>query len=121
MSNLLVEKIKFVRDLQQATSGGDDIENIVSAQMKEEFRKEQQINHRLREEIKRCEMDRKRIIEQLKLLTGEKEITVQTSDGLHKTFKVTQVNIGLLLDDLKFLKQSADQKGLQVEQTQDII
>jgi hypothetical protein len=40
MSNLLVEKIKFVRDLQQATSGGDDIENIVSAQMKEEFRKE---------------------------------------------------------------------------------
>jgi hypothetical protein len=76
MSNQLVEKIKFVRDLQQATSGGDDIETIISAQMKEEFRKEQQISHRLREEIKRCEMDRKRILEQIKLLTGEKEITI---------------------------------------------
>jgi hypothetical protein len=34
-------------------------------------------------------MDRKRIIEQIKLLTGEKEITISTSDGLHKTYKVT--------------------------------
>lgn len=40
-SNLLVEKIKFARDLQKATSGGDDVEGIVSTQMKEEFRKEQ--------------------------------------------------------------------------------
>lgn len=40
MSNLLVEKIKFVRDLQKATTGGDDIENIISTQMKEEFRRE---------------------------------------------------------------------------------
>lgn len=76
MSNLLVEKIKFVRDLQKATTGGDDIENIISVQMKEEFRREQQINHRLREEIKRCEMDRLRIMERIKLLGGEKEIVV---------------------------------------------
>lgn len=40
-SNLLVERIKFVRDLQKATSDGDDVEGIVSKQMKEEFRKEQ--------------------------------------------------------------------------------
>jgi hypothetical protein len=55
---VLVEKIKFVRDLQKATSGGDDIESIISTQMKEEFRREQQLNHRLLEEIKRAEMDR---------------------------------------------------------------
>lgn len=44
--------------------------------MKEEFRREQQINHRLREEIKKCEMDRLRILERLNLLSGEKEITI---------------------------------------------
>ena len=120
-SNILVEKIKFVRDLQKATSGGDDIEAIISTQMKEEFRKEQQINHRLQEEIKRAEMDRYRIVEQIKMLNGEKEITVQTSDGLHKTFKVTQVNINLLLDDLRFLKEQADDKADAVAQTNDIV
>jgi len=36
--------------------------------MKEEFRREQQINHRHREEIKKCEMDRFRILERLNLL-----------------------------------------------------
>lgn len=76
MSNDLVEKIKFVRDLQKATSGGDDMEGIISNQMKEEFRREQQINHRLREEIKKCEMDRLRILERLSILGGEKEITI---------------------------------------------
>jgi len=30
MSNDLVDKIKFVRDLQKATSGGDDMEGIIS-------------------------------------------------------------------------------------------
>ena len=29
--------VKFVRDLQKAASGGDDIEGIVSAQMKRDF------------------------------------------------------------------------------------
>ena len=40
-SNLLVEKIRFVRDLQKATGDGDDVGAIISKQMKEEFRKEQ--------------------------------------------------------------------------------
>ena len=57
-------------------------------------------------------------MDQIKLLSGEKEITIQTSDGLHKTYKVTQVNINLLLDDLRFLKQTADNKMNQVTQTQ---
>lgn len=120
-SNLLVEKIRFVRDLQKATGDGDDVGAIISKQMKEEFRKEQQINHRLQEEIKRAEMDRQRILEQIKLLSGEKEITIQTSDGLHKTFKVTQVNIGLLLDDLRFLKTQAEEKASQLIGTSDLV
>jgi len=89
--------------------------------MKEEFRKEQQINHRLQEEIKRAEMDRQRIVEQIKLLSGEKEITVQTSDGLNKTFKVTQVNINLLVDDLQFLRNQADDKANNVAQIHDVV
>jgi hypothetical protein len=89
MSNLLVDKIHFVRDLLKATQGGDDIEAIVSQKMKDEFRTEQQMNHRLREELKRCEMDRLRIIERIKLLSGEKEVVIQTADGLSRTYKVT--------------------------------
>ena len=42
MSNELVDQIKFVRDMQKATSQGinGDIEGIVSEQMRSEFKRE---------------------------------------------------------------------------------
>ena len=40
----LLEMVKFVRDLQKAASGGDDIEGIVSAQMKRDFHREKEMN-----------------------------------------------------------------------------
>ena len=33
----LLEQVKFVRDLQRAASNGDDIEGVVSTQMKTDF------------------------------------------------------------------------------------
>ena len=44
LSNELLEMVKFVRDLQKAASGGDDIEGIVSAQMKRDFQREKDMN-----------------------------------------------------------------------------
>lgn len=51
LSNDLLEMVKFVRDLQKAASGGDDIEGIVSAQMKRDFQREKEMNARLQEEL----------------------------------------------------------------------
>ena len=32
-------------------------------------------------------------MQRIKLLSGEKEVVIETENGLQKTFKVTQVNI----------------------------
>ena len=87
------------------SSGGDDIEGIVSAQMKRDFQKEKEMNHRLQEELRRCEKERLRILERIKYLSGEKEVVIESVDGVKKTFKVTQINIENLL------KSVEDQKG----------
>ena len=85
--------MKFVRDLQRAAANGDDITGVVSIQMKSDFQREKELNQRLQEELKRCEQERLRILSRIKLLSGEKEVVVETSDGLQKTYKVTQVNL----------------------------
>ena len=89
----LLEQVKFVRDLQRAASNGDDIEGVVSTQMKTDFQREKELNFRLKEELQRCEKERLRLLERIKLLSGEKEIEVENVDGVKRTFKVTQVNI----------------------------
>lgn len=85
--------MKFVRDLQRAASNGDDIEGVVSVQLKTDFQREKELNLRLREELQRCEKERLRLLERIKLLSGEKEIEVENTDGVRRTFKVTQINI----------------------------
>ena len=104
LSNQLVEKIKFVRDLQKASGEGQDIDSCVSHQMKAEFKREQQMNTQLREELKRCEMERLKILERIKLLSGEKEVVVIQTNGMRKTYKVTTIGIERLLEDLKYFK-----------------
>ena len=89
----LLEQVKFVRDLQRAASNGDDIEGVVSTQMKSDFQREKELNFRLKEELQRCEKERLRLLERIKLLSGEKEIEVENVDGVKRTFKVTQINI----------------------------
>ena len=85
----LLEMVKFVRDLQKAASNGDDIDGVVSTQMKVEFQREKELNFRLKDELKRCEKERLRLLERFKLLSGEKEIELENTDGKRRTFKVT--------------------------------
>ena len=85
----LLEMVKFVRDLQKAASNGDDIDGVVSTQMKVEFQREKELNFRLKDELKRCEKERLRLLERFKLLSGEKEIEIENTDGKRRTFKVT--------------------------------
>lgn len=69
--------------------------------MKSDFKREKDLNKRLSEELKRCETERLRILKRIKLMSGEKEVVVHSTDGLQKTYKVTQVNIQNILDDLR--------------------
>ena len=61
--------------------------------MKVEFQREKELNFRLKEELQRCEKERLRLLERIKLLSGEKEVEIENTDGIKRTFKVTQVNI----------------------------
>ena len=72
LSEKLLQMVKFVRDLQRAASSGDDIEGVVSSQMKTDFKREKELNQRLSEELQRCEKERLRLLERIKLLSGEK-------------------------------------------------
>lgn len=44
LGDKLLEQVKFVRDLQKAASNGDDIDGVVSDQIKIEFRREKELN-----------------------------------------------------------------------------
>ena len=44
LSDRLVEQIKFVRDLERAVLHGDDIEGVVSEQMKTDYKREKEMN-----------------------------------------------------------------------------
>ena len=89
----LLEQVKFVRDLQLAASNGDDIAGVVSTQMKIDFQREKELNQRLKNELQRCEKERLRVLDRIKMLSGEKEIEIEHTDGVRRTFKVTQVSI----------------------------
>ena len=43
-------------------------------------------------------------MEKLKLLTGEREIVIENSNGVTKTYQVTEVNIKDLLNELRLSK-----------------
>ena len=48
-----------------------------------------------------------RLLDRIKLLSGEKEIEIEETDGVRKTFKVTQVNVRMILDQLRNSKETA--------------
>ena len=121
IGNKLLEQVKFVRDLQRAAANGDDISGIVSIQMKSDFQREKDLNRRLQEELKKCEQERLRILQRIKLLSGEKEVVISSSDGLQKTFKVTQVNIQSLIDDLNHSKDKVAGNEQLVSQSREMV
>lgn len=66
---------------------------MISTQMKEDFQREKELNFRLKDELQRCEKERLRLLSRIKLLSGEKEIEVENTDGVRRTFRVTQISI----------------------------
>jgi len=66
---------------------------VISTQMKEDFQREKELNFRLKDELQRCEKERLRLLSRIKLLSGEKEIEVENTDGVRRTFRVTQISI----------------------------
>lgn len=107
LSEKLLEQVKFVRDLQIAASKGEDIGGVISDQLKSDFQREKELNERLKLELQKCEKERMRLLDRIKLLSGEKEIEIEETDGVRKTFKVTQVNVRMILDQLRNSKETA--------------
>ena len=116
----LLEQVKFVRDLQIAASKGDDIGGVISDQLKSDFQREKELNERLKTELQRCEKERLRLLDRIKLLSGEKQIEVEESDGVRRTFKVTQINIQKLLDDLRRQKETVTSQQHVVDESRGV-
>ena len=116
----LLEQVKFVRDLQIAASKGDDIGGVISDQLKSDFQREKELNERLKAELQRCEKERLRLLDRIKLLSGEKQIEVEESDGVRRTFKVTQINIQKLLDDLRRQKETVTSQQHVVDESRGV-
>lgn len=104
MSNRLVEQIKFTRELERGVLHGDDIEHIVSNQMKTEYKREKEMNEQLRIQIKRQETERMKLIDRIKMLSGDKNVIVTNCSGVKKTYEVTTVNVQKLLDDIRIFR-----------------
>ena len=49
-------------------------------------------------------------------MSGEKEIVLENGDGIQKSYKVTQVNIQRLIDDLRDNKNKMENDMVLVEQ-----
>ena len=109
MSNRLVEQIKFTRDLEPAVLHGDDIEGIVSEQMKSDYKREKDMGGQLRVQIKSEEMERLKLIDRIKLLSGDKNVIVTNCSGVRNTYEVTTVNVSRILDDIRQFRSEISQ------------
>ena len=49
LSDKLVEQMKFVRDLERGVLHGDDIESIVSEKIRNEYKREKELNEQTRD------------------------------------------------------------------------
>ena len=58
-------------------------------------------------------------MEKLKLLTGEREIVIENSNGVTKTYQVTEVNIKDLLNELRLSKTTIAQNEELVRRATD--
>jgi len=88
--------------------------------MKTDFWREKELNQRLKEELQRCEKEKLRLLQRIKLLSGDKVIEVENADGMKRTFQVTNVNIQRILDQLKSSKDVAQATGELVAKTREL-
>ena len=59
----MIDQIKFVRDLQRETQKGEDLEGVVNQNMREDLRREKELHIKLKEELRRIEIERIRVME----------------------------------------------------------
>ena len=121
LSDKLVETMKFVRDLERGVLHGDDIESIVSEKIRSEYKREKELNEQTREQIKRCEIERQKLVERIKMLAGGKSITVTTCHGERKDYNVTSCNVSHLLEDLRHFKHNIHQNIHLIERTRAVV
>ena len=60
MNNQLIKQIKFARDLQATlgTSNNGPLNDIIDKEMEADFKKEKKKQMKLREQLKKCQIDR---------------------------------------------------------------
>lgn len=83
LSTALINQIKFVRDLQASlgTSDNGHITEIIDQEMEDKFRTAKEETVRLKEQIKAMQVEKEDVLHQLKLLQGEKDVTIVTRTG----------------------------------------
>jgi hypothetical protein len=61
--------------------------------MKSEFKREKEMGEHLKEQIRRCDMERQKIFSRIHMLSGDKSIAVLDVGGIRKNYKVSTVNV----------------------------
>ena len=65
--------------------------------MEEDFRREKHLGIQLKEKLKECQVEKERIIEQLKFLEGQKDVVVVTKKGGHSDIETSSMSINEML------------------------
>lgn len=78
LSGQLIAQIKFVRELQSQLGTADNghVTEVIDKDLEEQFRREKHLNIQLKERLKQCEVEKFQIIEQLRELEAQKNVTV---------------------------------------------
>ena len=123
MSHKLAEQMQFVRDLQKATglAGLEDLNTIASSELQDEYKKEKALHKQLEQQLTTAEQERTHILDRMHLFNGDQEVVVIQQNGQRKTFKVTQINIARLLNEISELKQQIELDEQQRKRLQDAL
>lgn len=71
----------FVRDMHRETAKGEDLQQVVSEEAREELKKEKERGHYFREELKKLEIEKIRLHDKINKLTREyTEMEIQSSE-----------------------------------------
>jgi hypothetical protein len=98
LSQTLIDRIRFVRDLQAqlGTADNGEIKDIIDKDMERQFRIEKQTNLQLRERIKAEKTEKESISREIEYLLSQKDVTFVSRDG-------NQLNlnrVAMSIDDL---------------------
>ena len=83
LNDQLLKQIKFVREMQTqlGTDDNTNVADIIDKNSEELLREEKRRGVQLREQVKELDLERKEILDQLKLLQGDKDVTIVRRDG----------------------------------------